>query len=179
MSRDKLVISDERVKEVNDFLLDTNSQVINDLIMLVEKHGGVEEINRKAAEAGKLENLLARMEAQNSPHLNDIHWLMEQRDANAFIKVPEYRRKILGDQADSMDFDEANAVTLEISACQYFSYLIAETKQAIEKQELMPGRIIRVRIMKEQEQDGDLLAMEAACKIIGASKCETLDSKGT
>ena len=179
MSREKLAISDERVKEVNDFLLNTNSQVINDLVMLVEKHGGVDEINRKAAEAGKLETILAKMDAQNSPHLKDINWLMEQKDAGAFIKVPEYRKKVLGDAADTMTFDDENAVTLEISACQYFSFLMEEARLAIEKQDLMPGRIIRVRFMKEQEEDGDLLAMSAATEIIGASRCETLDTKGT
>ena len=179
MSRDKLTISDERVKEVNDFLLNENSQIINDLVMLVEKHGGVDEINRKAAEAGKLDNVLARMDALNSPHLKDINWLMEQRDNGAFIKVPEYRKKILGDAADTMAFDEDNAVTLEISACQYFSFFMEEARLAIEKQDLMPGRIIRVRFMKEQEADGDLLAMTAATNIIGASRCETLDTKGT
>lgn len=179
MSREKLAISDERVKEVNEFLLSSNSQVINDLVMLVEKHGGVDEINRKAAEAGKLDTVLAKMDAQNSPHLKDINWLMEQRDNDAFIKVPEYRRKILGDAADTMTFDEDNAVTMEISACQFFSFFMAETHLAIENQDLMPGRIIRVRAMKEQEEDGDLLAMIAATNIIGASRCETLDTKGT
>ena len=114
MSREKLAISDERVKEVNEFLLYSNSQVINDLIMLIEKHGGVDEINRKAAEAGKLDNVLAKMDAQNSPHLKDIQWLMEQRDNGAFIKVPEYRRKVLGEKADTMTFDEENAVTLDL-----------------------------------------------------------------
>ena len=179
MSRDKLVISDERVKEVNEFLLNADSQVINDLITLVEKHGGVDEINRKAKEAGNLDNVLAKMDAQNSPHLKDINWLMEQRDNDAFIKVPEYRKKVLGDQADSMTFDDENAVTLEISACQFFSFFMDETRLAIKNQDLMPGRIIRVRFMKEQEADGDLLAMTAATNIIGASRCETLDTKGT
>ena len=179
MSRDKLAISDERVKEVNDFLLNTNSQVINDLVMLVEKHGGVDEINRKAAEAAKLDTVLAKMDAQNSPHLKDINWLMEQRDNGAFIKIPEYRKKILGEQADTMTFDDENAVTLEISACQYFSFFMDEARLAIQNQDLMPGRIIRVRFMKEQEADGDLLAMTAATEIIGASRCETLDTKGT
>jgi hypothetical protein len=177
MSRSKLAISEERLKEVNDFLLDPNSQVINDLIMLVEKHGGVNEINHRARESGKLDNILSRMEG--SPHLKDIHWLMKQRDSGAFISVPEYRKKVLGKDADSMDFDEDNAVTLEISACQYFSMFMTEARQSIQKQELMPGRIIRVRFMKEQEADGDLLAMTAACDIIGASRCETLDTKGT
>ncbi len=177
MARTKLKISEERLKEVNDFLLDPNSQIVNDLIMLVEKHGGADEINRKAREAGKLDNILARMEGL--PQLKDIHWLMEQRDKGAFISVPDYRKKVLGGAADSMKFDEANAVTLEISACQYFPFFMAEARHALEKQELMPGRIIRVRFMKEQEADGDLLAMTAATEIIGASRCETLDTKGT
>lgn len=177
MARKKLAISEQRLKEVNDFLLDPNSQIINDLIMLVEKHGGADEINRRAGEAGKLDNILARMDG--SPHLRDIHWLMEKRDGGAFISVPDYRRGVLGKDADSMKFDEQNAVTLEISACQYFSFFMAEARQAIQRQELMPGRIIRVRMMKEQEADGDLLAMTAACEIIGASRCETLDTKGT
>jgi hypothetical protein len=177
MSRAKLTISEERLREINDILLDGNNQAINDLIMLVEKHGGVEDINRRASEAGKLDNVLARMDG--SPHLKDIHWLMEQRDAGNFISVPDYRRKVLGNEAGSMTFEEENAVTLEISACQYFSFFMAEARQAIERGELMPGRIIRVRFMKEQEADGDLLAMTAATEIIGASRCETLDTKGT
>ena len=48
------------------------------------------------------------------------------------------------------------------------------------KSELMPGRFIRVRRMKEQEEDnGDILAVAAAMQIIGASYVETLDTKGT
>jgi hypothetical protein len=43
----------------------------------------------------------------------------------------------------------------------------------------MPGRFIRVRNMKEQEKDNDLLAIAAAMQIIGASICETLDTRGT
>ena len=71
-------------------------------------------------------------------------------------------------------------MTLEISAFQYFPWLIAEAKQAIAKQELMPGRYIRVRKMKESEADqGDMLAIAAAMQIVGASYVETLDTKGT
>lgn len=43
----------------------------------------------------------------------------------------------------------------------------------------MPGRFIKVRKMKEQEQDGDLASTAAAMQIIGASFVETLDTKGT
>jgi len=58
-------------------------------------------------------------------------------------------------------------------------FFIDLAKRALDKENLMPGRIIRVRRMKEQEEDGDLMAMAAAMKIIGASSVETLDTKGT
>jgi hypothetical protein len=179
MSRDRLKITEERLQEVNDFLLSAESGIINDLIMLIEKYGGAEEINRKAKVAGQLDNVLAKMQDTNSPHVADIEWLMAQRDAGAFISIDEYRRKVLGDAVADFNFDMSKAVTLEISACQYFLFLMSEARQAVERQELMPGRIIRVRAMKEQEADGDLLAMTAATEIIGASRCETLDNKGT
>ncbi|MEJ2654179.1 MAG: LysR family transcriptional regulator, partial [Acidihalobacter sp.] len=40
--------------------------------------------------------------------------------------MADYRRKVLGDRVDEMEFDERLAVTLEISALQYFPFLIAE-----------------------------------------------------
>ena len=62
--------------------------------------------------------------------------------------------------------DEANAVTLEISALQYFPWLIAEAERAIARRELMPGRYIRVRNMAEQSAPGgDILAVAAAMQI--------------
>jgi len=177
--REKLKISEERLKEINDFLMREDNPLVNGLIKIVEKYGGVEEINRKAREARKLENLMARLEERNSPYVRDLEWLMEQRDKGAFISIPEYRRKILGEKADSMKFDESFAVTLEISACNFFPWLIEEAKKAIKQQDLMPARYIRVRSMKEQVEDGDILAFAAAMQIIGATYVQTLDTKGT
>ena len=177
--REKLKISEERLKEINDFLMREDNSLVNGLIKIVEKYGGVEEINRKAREARKLENLMARLEERNSPYVRDLEWLMEQRDKGAFISIPEYRRKILGEKADSMKFDESFAVTLEISACNFFPWLIEEAKKAIKQQDLMPARYIRVRSMKEQVEDGDILAFAAAMQIIGATYVQTLDTKGT
>ncbi|GAK61211.1 hypothetical protein U27_01110 [Candidatus Vecturithrix granuli] len=178
--RERLKISQERLDEINAFLLDPNNELINKLLAVVEKFGGPEEINHKANEARKLGNLLARLRDQHSPYLADLEWLMVQRDQRAFISLADYRRKILGKQADSMTFNEETAVTLEISALQYFPWLIAQAKQAIAQQQLMPGRFIRVRKMKEQEADqGDILAVAAAMQIVGASYVETLDTKGT
>ena len=177
--RERLRIKDENLRKINDFLLREDNPLVNGLLRIVEKYGGVDEINRKAREARKLENLMARLRAKNSPHVKDLEWLIEQKDKGAFISIPEYRRKILGDKADSMKFDESFAVTLEISACNFFPLFIEEAKKAIAQQDLMPTRYIHVRFMKEQVEDDDILAFAAAMQIIGASYVQTLDTKGT
>ncbi len=175
----KLFIPEDRLTAINDFLMKDNNPLIDDLLAIVEKYGGIDEINKKAVEARKIDSLMARLEKKNPAYVKDLNWLIEQRDKDAFISIADYRRKILGSEADKIKFADDYAVTLEISACQYFPFLITEAKKAIEKQNLMPGRVIRVRKMKEQEEDGELLAMTAALQIIGASGVETLDSKGT
>ena len=178
--REQLSISASRLEEINDLLLNPDTQAVSDFLAVVTKHGAVEEINRKAAEARELPHLLERLQQIGSPYLADLKWLADKRDQGAFISVSDFRRKILGDKADSISFPEDLAVTLEISAFQYFPFLITQAKQAIENGELVPGRFIRVRKMKEQEADnGDILAVAAAMQIIGASYVETLDTKGT
>ena len=178
--RQRLAIGEESLRQINALILDPKSEVINELLRIVEKHGGPEEINAKAVEARRLANLLDRLKQSQSPYVADIEWLIEQRDRGAFISVADHRKKILGDRAGSMTFDEGRAVTLEISALQFFPWLIAEAKQAIDQGELMPGRYIRVRNMAEQVADnGDTLAVAAAMQVVGASYVETLDTKGT
>jgi hypothetical protein len=109
-----------------------------------------------------------------------LNWLIEQRDKGAFVSMPDYYARVLGDTAKAADIDHKNAVTLEISALQYFPWLISEARRSIDEGELMPGRFIRVRNMAEQETDnGDVMAVAAAMQIIGASYVETLDTKGT
>ncbi|HEC89777.1 MAG TPA: hypothetical protein ENI44_04270 [Thermoplasmatales archaeon] len=179
VAREKLLIDDMRLEEINKFLMNPDNPLINDILEIVDKYGGVDEINKKAREARKIENILTKLEKVNRAYIKDVEWLIEQRDKGTYITIDEYRRRILGEKADDMDFKEDYAITLEISACQYFPFFMTEAKQALEKKELMPGRYIRVRNMKEQEKDGDLLAMTAAMQIIGASWCETLDTKGT
>jgi len=178
--RQRLAISEDHLRQINRFLTDPDSEVINDFLHIVEKHGGPEEINRKADAARQLPSLMARLKELGSPYLADLEWLIEQRDAGAFVSIDAFRKSVLGDAAATMAFDEAHAVTLEISALQFFPWLIAEAEQAIEQRELMPGRYIRVRNMVEQVADqGDTLAVAAAMQIVGASYVETLDTKGT
>lgn len=178
-SRAKLRITEENLEAINDFLLQKDNPLINNLLTIVDKHGGVQEINRKAQACCKLETLTNRLEKKKSHFLKDLEWLKKQRDNNAFISIPEYKRKILGKKANSIKSDESCPITLEISAFNFFPWLIEEAKKSIKNQELMPARYIRVRNMKEQIQDNDLLASAAAMQIIGASFVETLDTKGT
>jgi hypothetical protein len=177
--RDLLQISPSCLDEINELLLDPDNRAINAFLEVVEKYGTPEEINRKAAEARRLPNLMARLEQVAPSYVEDLKWLAQQRDRGAFVSVADYRRNVLGDKADAMDLNAHLAVTLEISALQYFPFLIEEARQAIERRELMPGRFIRVRKMKEQEADGDVLAVAVAMQIVGASYVETLDTKGT
>ncbi len=178
--RARLRIPSERLDAINALLLDPDTRAVNDLLDIIAKYGTPEEINRKAAQARDLDNLLGRLAEHGCAYLDDLIWLQQCRDAGAFISEAEYRQNVLGAKAAEMTFADEFAVTLEISATQYFPWLIAEAKQAIAKRELMPGRFIRVRKMRESEADcGDMLALAAAMQIIGASYVETLDTKGT
>lgn len=177
--RAELRINEDSLKDINRFLLKKDNPLVNKLLEIVDKYGGVKEINKRANDARKISNLMNRLEKKKSPFTKGLEWLGKQRDKEAFISVPEYRKKILGRKAESTKFDESFAVTLEISAFNFFPWLIEEAKQAIKKQELMPGRYIRVRSMKEQLEDDDVLAFAASMQIIGASYVQTLDTKGT
>jgi hypothetical protein len=177
--RHKLEIPDKNLKEINDFLLNPENPLISDLLQVIDKYGGVDEINKKAEEAGQLDNLMTRLQSTQPDYVKDLEWLTEKRDNEAFLNVSEYRRRVLGDKLANTKFNDDFAVTLELSACQYFPFFMDGANLALERETLLPGRIIRVRKMKEQEEDGDLLAMSAAMKIIGASYVETLDTKGT
>jgi hypothetical protein len=177
--REKLMIPDKNLKEINDFLLNPENPLINDLLGIIDKYGGVDEINKKAHEGGQLDSLIKRLENKKPEFVEDLEWLQKHLDNQSFLSVDEYRRRILGDKYPTTTFNEDFAVTLELSACQYFPFFMEGANLALERETLLPGRIIRVRRMKEQEDDGDLLAMTAAMDIIGATYVETLDTKGT
>jgi hypothetical protein len=177
--RERLKIPTEHLDEINEIILDPQMRVINDFLDVVAKYGTPDEINRKAEEALNFDSLLEKVAERKPEYIEDLNWLIEQRDRGAFISVADYRRKVLGDRADQMHFADDFAVTLEISAAQYFPYLKEIAMRAIDEGKLMPGRYIRVRNMKEQEQDGDLPAFAAAMQIVGASYVETLDTRGT
>jgi hypothetical protein len=177
--RNLLKIPYDRLDQLNAILMNPDMQVVNEFLAVVEKYGTPQEINRKAEAARQLPNLLAKVKTIKPEYLDDLRWLEAQRERGAFVSVADYRCKVLGAKADQMRFLDDFAVTLEVSALQYFPWIIAAARRAIEQHLLMPGRFIAVRKMKESEADGDLPAIMAAMQIIGASFVETLDTKGT
>jgi hypothetical protein len=177
--RNRLAIPYARLDELNSFLLDPDSRVVNDILAVIARYGTPEEINRRARAAGQLPALLERVRAAHPGYLADLDWLAAERDRGAFVSVAAFRRGVLGSRSDTLEFRDDVAVTLEVSALQYFPWVIAAARKTIAERSLMPARWIQVRRMKEQEAEGDLPAIAAAMQIIGASYVETLDTKGT
>ena len=175
----RLEIPKAYLDSVNQILLDPNSEVMQKFLAVVAKYGTPEEINHKHRQSRRLENLLDLVAKKSPTAVDDLKWLMEQRDKGAFISEEGYRIQVLGEKAYDMQFKDEYAVTLEVSALQYFPWVRAMAEQAIAQKSLVPGRFIAVRKMKESEADGDLPAIVAALDIIGASFVETLDTKGT
>jgi len=174
----RLAIPEERLSSINAVLADPNSAGDEDFLAVVASYGTPEEINRKHLESRKLSNLLAKIKTVKPEYVNDLAWLAEKRDKGVFTTVRDYRRRFLGEKADAMEFKDENAVTLEVSALQYFPWIRAMAERAIMDKTLIPGRFIAVRKMKESEADGDLPAIVAALDIMGCSFVETLDTKG-
>lgn len=177
---DMLMIGQKDLDIVNRLFTDPDNQQVNGLSALIERFGGASAINEKARQARDPENLMQRLKALNSPYMADLEWLTAKRDQKAFVSMDEYCNTILGESGAGGPVDFSNAVTLEISAMQFFPWLMAEAKQAIDDKELMPGRVIRVRNMAEQAEDnGDILATALAMQIMGATYVESLDTRGT
>jgi len=177
--RKLLAVPQARLASINEVILDPKSEVMKAFLAVVDKYGTPEEINAKHRASRALPNLLKKIEATAPKHLKDLKWLQEQVKAGRFISVRDYRRKILGPAAEARSFADDYAVTLEVSALQYFEWVREMAERALEEQSLVPGRFIAVRKMKESETDGDLPAIVAALDIMGASFVETLDTKGT
>jgi hypothetical protein len=176
--QERLRLDADNLQAINAVLLDPRSRAVNDLLDVVTKYGTPEAINHQAEAARALPALLEQVSRTRPEYLADLEWLERQRDQGAFISIVDYRRKVLGERFAETRFREDNPVTLEISACQYFPWLVMIARQAAEECVVMPGRFIRVRNMKEQEADGDLPAFAAAMEIIGASYVEQLDTRG-
>src|SRR5512138_1006127 len=97
--RERLTIPQSRLDAINGVLLDPNSKVMKAFLEVVDKYGTPEEINRKHLESRKLENLIKIVQDRAPEHVQDLQWLLAQREARRFISVADYRRKVLGEAA--------------------------------------------------------------------------------
>ncbi|MGD0610375.1 MAG: hypothetical protein ABSB41_02590 [Anaerolineales bacterium] len=177
--RQLLKIPYDRLDEINAVLLDPDERVMSDFMKVVDKYGTPRQINQKAKEANRLPNLMEKVRAIKPEYIKDLEWLIDQRDHGRFITIADYRHKVLGAKAERTKFKDEYAVTLEVSALQYFPWIRPMVERALQEKTLVPGRFIAVRKMKESEADGDLPAIVAALGIMGSSFVETLDTKGT
>ena len=146
--RKLLEIPTDRLEALNQVLLDPDSKIMRLFLDVVSKYGTPDEINRKHRESRKLANLLEKARVANPDHLKDLNWLQEQSKAGGFVSVGDYRRRVLGPAADRRKFADDYAVTLEVSALQYFPWVRETVERALQEQTLVPGRFISVRKMK-------------------------------
>ena len=121
---ERLTISTEKLEHINSLITNPDMQVMKDFFEVVSRYGTPEQINQKATRASELPNLLKKVQETQPSFLPDLEWLQEQRDQNVFISVPDYRTKVVGSKVEAMPFNDDFAVTLEISACQYFPWAI-------------------------------------------------------
>jgi hypothetical protein len=177
--RHLLAISHSHLDELNAVLLDPNERVVNDILEVIARYGTPDEINRKAAEARKLPNLMEKVSEINHDYVKDLDWLIEKQQSGAFCSIEEFRKKVQAPPILQNNANQDFAVTLEVSALQYFPWIREMAERAITDRTLIPGRFIAVRKMEESEADGDLPAIIAALNIMGSSFVETLDTKGT
>ena len=128
----KMRIPSSRIDEINEAIFHPDQRVINDFLDVVTKYGAPDEINARAAEAGQLSSLEAQVKRTRPEYLEDLSWLRKQVENRSFIRISNFRRKILGGKADQIQFKGDTPVTLEISACQYFPWLMEIARRAVQ-----------------------------------------------
>ena len=178
MNKEQALNINGGLEAIEQLLASSSNPLVEAIEKIVHKNGGASEINRKAKENGSLVNLLDKMGQDKSQYLDDVNWLIEQRDTQNFVKFEDFISNIGLEAETSNLINNSNAVTLEISWLQVFPCLITQAKQAIQNKELMPGRYILGKGMKEQEQSGGLLATTAALNALGVTFVDMLDTNG-
>ena len=171
----------EVVNQFNSWINDPKNPYIRQIRSILNKYGTVEEINAKARNAKLLSTRMSRLEAIGATeYIEQIKWLERQRDIGSFVSIEEFRKSVLGDDYASSYFPETNAVTLEISSLNYFDWLMEAARQALENRTLLPTRYIVIRPLRDVElaRPGELIAIDAALDVMGATHCIQMDTTG-
>ncbi len=74
----RLKIPNERLDEINQVLLDPQTEVVKKVLEVIQPYGTPEEINEKAKNARKLPHLLEKVKQARPEYLADLEWLQEQ-----------------------------------------------------------------------------------------------------
>jgi len=70
---------------------ESRQPLVESLLDLLAGYGGVDEINRRAAEAARLETRLVRLREGTRPTSRVSSGWMSKREAGAFVSLPDYR----------------------------------------------------------------------------------------
>ncbi len=136
-----LRIPADRLDAINEVLFNPDTKIVQGFLDVVAKYGTPEEINRKATEARKLENLYAKVRQTHPEYMTDLEWLANIARHGNFISIDEYRQNVLGDVARTTSFADDSAVTLEVSALQYFPWVREMVERALEEADPDPRAV--------------------------------------
>ena len=78
--RKRLTITPDRLEAINRVLLNPDSQVVNNFLEVVSRHGTPDEINRKAEQARQLPRLLDRVRQKKPEYLEQLETMAATRE---------------------------------------------------------------------------------------------------
>ena len=84
------------IQEINALLTNPNSKIMQRLFKTINTYGTPAEINKKAKHSSELSVILSKLKKINPVYVNDLHWLIKERDVGSFVSIEEYNRNILG-----------------------------------------------------------------------------------
>ena len=86
----------EDVEAVNDFLSSADNRLIDGLLDLWTSTAASTRSTAPPTRPAGWRTASRACDEERSPYLAGLEWLAEQRDAGAFVTLPEYRRSVLG-----------------------------------------------------------------------------------
>ena len=90
----KLAIGSKVLNEVNEFLTKKSNPIIDRMTEVIDKYGDPKKINDLTQKNGKIETLMEKLQYQKLEYVDQLNWLIEQRDGKKFISLEEYKNKI-------------------------------------------------------------------------------------
>ncbi len=151
----QLKIPLSNLAKINKLLADPKNKLVKDALAVIAKYGTIGEINHKSEQARKLPNLMTRLRAMNSPYVPDLEWLLEQRERGAFIRMADYRSKVLGSKADTIRFKALgfeDVVRIEHHITECYKHIV---RQPYDRRAELMELAKRVKNISAKHEGGD------------------------